>query len=154
MDMPKVKEKSSKLTKPGKLYFKIKECVFHRTVHIFINYTNAQYNVWLKKYINKFGGTVVGENREEFDDNFDAFSSSWDVKGHPREWAVAVKDFDWTIQDQGTLIHELVHTIIKVWDFNNIPVSADSQEFFAYSIGNMYEDVAHQIFKRTKRIKK
>jgi hypothetical protein len=153
MDMPKAK-KSVSNKKPGKLYFKIKECIFHRTVHVFLNYSNAQYNVWLKQHVTKLGGTVVSEAREEFDDNFDAFSSSWDVKGHPSEWAVSVQDFDWTIQDQGTLIHELVHTIIKIWGFNNIPVSEDSQEFFAYSVGNMYKDIAHEIFKRTKRIKK
>jgi len=148
--MPKAKGRP----KPGKLCFKVKDCIFQRPVHVFINYNNKQFNAWLAKYIEKKGGTLAKEPRDEFDDNFAAFSTSWDIKGTPREWAVAVSDFDWTISGQGTLIHELVHTIIKIWDFNNIPVTIESQEFFAFAIGNLYEDIAHQIFKRSRRKKK
>jgi hypothetical protein len=69
----------------------------------------------------------------------------------PIEWVIIVSNFDWHIRDQGTLIHEIVHTIVKIWKSNNVECAAINQEFLAHEVGNLYEDICRKIFTKTKR---
>ena len=78
-------------------------------------------------------------------DDFTGFSCTVSVKDKPTEFLIYIKDFQWTIENQGTLIHEIVHTIIKIWDSNNIPHTSDTQEFLATSVSNLYEDITRKL---------
>ena len=125
--------------KIGKRYIKIYDAIFQRPIHVLLNHTPQDYAKWLTKV----GAKDIGDDK--FDD-FAGFSTSIDIDGKPTEWIIYQKSFDWTIKDQGTLIHEIVHTIIKIWHSNNIPYNQDTQEFLAHSIGNLYEDIARKLF--------
>ena len=109
-----------------------------------LNYSDADYFAWERKMGAKSG---VPQNLDEFV----AFSCSMEARGKPTEWIVLLKHFDWTIADQGSLIHEIVHTVVKIWASNNIPVTPDNQEFLAHSIGRLYEDIAGVVWKKKKR---
>ena len=131
-----------------KQYFKLNEAIFDRPVHVFLNYSHSEFVKWVRKY-----GVDRYKNDNEYDVNFYAFSTIIHGKNRPDEWVICMQSFDWTIKDQGSLIHEIVHTILKIWNNNNIPHTLDNQEFLAHSVGQLYEDIAAKIF-RLKKIKK
>lgn len=135
------RKKIKKVTIPeniGRRYFKVYDAVFGRRVHVLLNHTPEQYAKWLNKVDARDVGT------KDFDD-FAGFSSTIAVRDKPTEFLIYVRHFNWAIKCQGTLIHEIVHTVIKIWDSNNIPHTYDTQEFLAHSIGNMYEDIARKL---------
>ena len=127
----------------GRKYFIVKESIFGRTVHIFINWTHSEF----AKFAREKGATDYQDD-PNYDNNFAAFSTEFEKKEGPNEWVILVRKFDWTIRDQGSLIHEIVHTIVKIWRLNNIPVTPDNQEFLAHSVGNLYEDIAAKIMAK------
>lgn len=125
--------------KIGKKYFTVKESIFNRTVNVFINYTSADIDVWC-------GSPQVQRTN---DSDFAGFSFVL-TKDNITEYGIQIKEFDWTLDQQGTLIHEIVHTVIKIWSSNNIPYTYDNQEFLAHSVSNLYVDIAAKIFKLKK----
>jgi hypothetical protein len=129
--------------KLGKHIFRLLDPIFHRRIHVLLNVGSSEFKKWNKK--------TYGIEDGYDEDSFAGFSVRMDKKGQPEEYVILVKRFDWTIQDQGTLIHEIVHTVIKIWDSNNIPHDSHTQEFLAHSIGNIYEDACRQIFKKKRK---
>ena len=93
--------------KIDKLYFIVKENIFKAKVHVFLNYSSVEFDEWCAK--NRIG--------HSFDNNKDSSFAgySMEIEGIkiPLAWAILVKHFNWTVGDQGTLIHEIIHTIIK-----------------------------------------
>jgi hypothetical protein len=132
-------KKAEKSEEIGKRYFKFREAIFGRTVHVLINFSRDDYIAWVRKLDPSY-------HEDEKADDFAAWSVDM-VKDGISEWIICLKRFNWSIRDQGSLIHEIVHTIIKIWKSNNIPFTPDNQEFLAHSIGNLYEDIAAAIFK-------
>ncbi len=51
---------------------------------------------------------------------------------------VWIKEFDWTIFSQKTLVHELTHTVFGILDCAGIPINFDNQESFTYLIDYIY----------------
>jgi hypothetical protein len=135
------------MQKIGKLYFTVREAIFKRKVHCFINYSDADFQEWCdKKRCANLGG----------DSGIDLAAFSTEIEGlnRPTEWIIVLKNFDWTIGDQNSLIHEIVHTIIKIWAINNMRVNLDTQEFFAHEVGELYGEIAAQIRKLSVKKKK
>ena len=129
-----------------KQYIAIKESIFNRPVHVFLNYPYADYQKWLKKQ------HILDEEGKQ-NNNFAAFSTEFSSEERKyTEWVIFINDFQWTIHDMGSLIHEITHTIVKIWSSNNIPFNQDTQEFLAHSIGNLYEDISAKIHK-VKKVK-
>jgi len=126
-----------------KRYFKIRDSIFHRPIHVLLNHTAGQYT----EFLNRMKVKDVAD--KEFD-NFEGFTTSIDIEGMPTEWVVYIKEFNWTIKNQGTLIHEIVHAVIRIWQSNNIPYNSDTQEFLAHSIANLYEDISRKLLIKIK----
>jgi hypothetical protein len=131
-----------------KRYFSVKESIFNRKVHVFVNFTSKQFEAFAE---NRWKARFVGEQKhEDYDAEFNAFS--WSITGpYGTEWIIVLKEFDWCLSDQNILIHEITHTIIKICDSNNIKVNESTQEFLAHSVGNLYEDIAGIILGTRKR---
>ena len=119
------------------------DCIFNQQVDVFLNYTPEKYKNWLNrekikdvdnKYLNNFAGWT-GEYTDEND---------------KQKVIIFIPKFDWTIKDQGTLVHEIVHAIIKIWSRNNIQFNSDTQEFLAHSISNLYEDTCRKLLVKMK----
>lgn len=130
-----------KLKPTGKKYFKLTDPIFHQRVHVFINYSREDYEAWLKKR------GVVDESH--WNNQLMAFSTEMKSATAPTEWIIYVPNFDWKIQDHGSVVHEVVHTIMKIWASNNVPFSLDTQEFVATSVHRLYEDITAKIFNST-----
>jgi hypothetical protein len=127
----------------GKMQFVVKDRIFNRKVHVLLNYSADDFTKWAHKK-----GDKSYQRDARAAANLAAFSSEIDGDGEPTEWIICLSRFDWTIQDQGTLIHEIVHTVMKIFAMNNIPFVLETQEFIAHTIGNMYEDIAAAIRRR------
>jgi hypothetical protein len=131
--------------KIGKKYFIIRERIFNRKVNVFLNYSGKDFNKWCNKKNYK------QDDHEEKDNDLIGFSTEMSGEDTPTEWIIVCNNFDWTIKDQGTLIHEIVHTVIKIWNRNNMKVCLETQEFFAHEINNLYEDICCKIWKFKKK---
>jgi hypothetical protein len=127
----------------GKMQFIVKDCIFNRKVHVLLNYSGEDFTKWARRQ-----GDSSYERDGRADANLAAFSSQMDAEGEPSEWIICLKKFNWTIQDQGSLVHEIVHTVMKIFAMNNIPFVLETQEFIASMVGNMYEDIAAAIHRR------
>lgn len=132
--------------KIGKKHFLVYESIFNRKVTVFINYSGKEFDKWCDK--NKFQ-----YDPDDDEDDLIGFSTYMSIDGKPTEWIIVCKNFQWTLTNQGTLIHEIVHTIIKIWANNNMKVNLDTQEFFAHEVSELYEDICAKIIK-LKKIKK
>jgi hypothetical protein len=116
--------------KPIKCHKVIKEAIFGRRVHLFLGWTNEEFDKWS-------GCTDPGD---KVSSDFAAFSCSIRYKrGRPTEWAVVIFDWQWLARDYNSLVHELTHALIQIWALNNMRVNEDTQEFFAHSLGKMTE---------------
>lgn len=125
-----------------KRYFVVYDAIFKQRVHVLLNHTPEQYQQWLNR--NKVKDIDV----KNFGD-FQAWVSEFTTEKDKTERIIFMPTFNWAIKHQGSLIHEITHIIIKIWQFNNIPFNADTQEFIAHSIGNMYEDIAEKLLTYT-----
>jgi len=126
--------------KIGKRYFKVYVSVFDRKVHVLLNHTPEEYAKWLTK--NK----VKDVSQTKFDD-FAGFSVEITAENEQIELVIYIKHFNWAIKCQGTLIHEITHTIVKIFAGNSIPFTIETQEFFAQMISRMYEDIAYKLLR-------
>lgn len=125
-----------------KQYFEVEENIFKRKIKVFLNYTPEDYDKWCKK------NGVIDERG--WSKEFMASSFEFDHEDRATQWGIFIKHFNWSIGSQGSLIHEIVHTIIKIWSVNNIPYNKDTQEFLAHSIAGLYEDISAKILKVKK----
>lgn len=134
--------------KLGKVVLELDEAIFNRRVHVLLNHSASEFESWAKKLGFEFDPPIDPTHREI---NFSGFSTCLHETGKPTRWVIVVHDFQWTISDQGTLIHEIVHTIVKIFASNNIPFNEHTQEFLAHDIGNLYEAVAAKLVPPKKR---
>ena len=121
-----------------KRYFAVYDSIFKQRVHVLLNHTNQEYQKWLKR--NKVKDIV----EKDYND-FQAWVLEFTTEKGATERIIFIHTFQWAIKHQGSLIHEIVHIIIKIWQFNSIPYNEDTQEFLAHSIANLYEDIAKKL---------
>lgn len=127
-----------------KRYFKLQEPIFRNTIHILLNHNPEQYAQFLNRM-------KVKDVKDKSFDDFAGFTTAIEISDQPTQWVIYIKEFEWTINNQGTLIHEIVHCIIRIWGSNNIPFNEDTQEFLAHSIANLYEDIARKLLVTVKK---
>lgn len=128
----------------GKRELKLNDPLFSTTVYILLNFTSEDWFNWQAKK-----GVV---NSEPDSRGFSAWTVGLeDTKSGVITHAVCLRQFEWSISDQATLIHELTHVTFRIFQANNIPFNADTQEFIACMIDRLYEMVASKIFGLTKR---
>ena len=146
--MTKSKKKIVK-TIPNKIPTKhivVYDAIFQQQVDVLMNYTLEKYEKWLNR--NKIKDITLKDY-----DSFTGWVSDYvDEKGITKR-ILFIPKFEWLIKHQGTLIHEITHVIIKIWAMNNIHFNAETQEFLAHSIGNMYEDIARKLLQ-VKKVKR
>jgi len=138
------KPKKTKKKIPEKIparYFRVYDCIFNQRVHVLLNYSKKMYEQWVKR--NK----LVLNNKLGLGGDFGGFVTSLDYIGDTDKFerVLFICSFQWSIKDQATLIHEITHVIMRIWGENNIPITLDTQEFLAHSIGNMYEDIGKRL---------
>jgi len=126
--------------KIGKRIFKIYDPLFSQSVTVFINCEEDDFMKWQKRL------NVV--NADGLDPNLIAFTTYVSADGEPSRYVIWLTHFDWTLDDQESLVHECIHAVIRIWKANNIPVSIDNQEFLAHSAGKLYSMIGAKLFHK------
>lgn len=127
--------------KPKK--FTIYDPIFKQRICVFLNCTEEDYLKWQKKLnVSNIGG---------LDGNFNAFSTHISAEGEPNIYVIWINNFDWTLDDQESLVHEIIHTVVRIWQANNISFSPETQEFFAHSVGRLYAVIGARIMLSDKK---
>ena len=133
------------MKKLGKMEFTVKDSIFNVKVHVLLNVGDEDFKKWCERQ------GAEDYSSQKIDPNHSAFSTYLTSDTAPDKYLILIRKFNWTTDDQNTLVHEIVHTIFKIWRRCGPPVCEDTQEFFAVSAGNMYEDIANEILKRGKK---
>ncbi len=128
------------MKKIGSRHIKLYDPIFKQEIHVFLNTPDKEYIRWQKR--------VGVEEVDRVSNTFLGFSSVLTSDEDPPMYLIYIRDFQWTIKNQGTLIHELAHTVVKLWDTNNIKFNQDTQEFYAHTIANLYEDIAVKLYTK------
>lgn len=129
----------------GKLNLKVHDPIFHQRVLVLLNNTEDDYRKLEKR--------LGIENAMELNPNFSGFTTHIYSEKEPNTYVIFIPHFDWTIDDQSTLIHEIVHVVFRIWQANNIPVVPDNQEFLAHSIDGLFMQISRKIFNNSKKKK-
>jgi hypothetical protein len=112
------------------------DSVFKQKVHVFLNYKDI--GDWCQRHNIR---DLLGDCS-----HFRAFCA--EIECYPgREYVICIKRFDSSIESTGTLIHECVHCIMKIWASSGVPFSRDNEEFLATGIGDLCEQIAGRIKK-------
>lgn len=120
-----------------KKLIKIYDPIFNQKIYVLLNHSDID----MKKFYKRIDCPTDVDGM-----GLGGYSLELEKKSDGRhEYVIWIRDFNWTLQDQNTLIHEIVHTIFKMWEFNSIPICKETQEFMAHSIGNVYELIARKI---------
>jgi len=122
-------------------FIEIYDPIFSRRINILLNYSPEEYYSWLTRNKIKYNK----------DDNFSdlaGFCTYIEDENGQTEILIYINPFDWTILCQGTLIHEITHAVVRIFNLVNIPFTTETQEFFAHMIGRIYEDIAEKIVNK------
>lgn len=116
--------------------------IFRQRIFILLNQDENDY----VKFLNKHKVKDVQQDKFYFN-RVQGFSTYFETDDLPRQYIILLKEFDWSIFHQGTLIHEITHTVIRIFEEKNIPFNNDTQEFIANEISRIYEMVAHKLLE-------
>lgn len=126
-----------------KAKLKIFDPIFKQDIRVFLNCTNEEYVEFQKK--------AGVSSPDKTDANQLAFTTHLACDDEPNIYVVWIKHFDWTIDDQATLIHELIHLVVRIWGANNIQMIPETQEFFAHSVDKLYSMIALKLLPKKKK---
>ena len=124
-----------------KKFIEIYDPIFSRRINILLNYSPEEYYSWLTRNKIKYNK----------DDNFSdlaGFCTYIEDENGQTEILIYINPFDWTIKHQGTLIHEITHAVVRIFNLTNIQFTTETQEFFAHMIGRIYEDIAEKLMNK------
>ena len=127
---------------------KVYDPIFKQEVVVFCNLTEKDLDVWEKRL------GVHQDDRRGLDPNYSAFSAHYSCDDAPNIYLIWLNRFGRTLDDQDSLIHEVIHTIFRIWEANNIPFCSETQEFFAHSVGHLYAAIGAKLMVRKERRKK
>lgn len=55
-----------------------------------------------------------------------------------------VKEFNWTINEQSMMAHEIIHFVMAILDHKEIPISKQNEEIFAY----LYQSIIKKVWQK------
>lgn len=127
---------------PSKL-LKVYDPIFNQRIAVFVNKSQEEYKKWEKR--------MNVANPSEVNFNIAAWSTHISADGEPNTYIIYLPKFQWTLDDQATLIHECIHTVVRIWESNNISFVPETQEFFAHSVDRLYSTIAAKLLTRRKK---
>ena len=125
-------------------FIEIYDPIFSRRINVLLNYSPEEYASWLTR------NGIKDVTDKGFDD-FAGFCTTIENEDGLTEILLYIRTFHWTIICQGTLIHEITHAVVKIFNLNNIPFTTETQEFFAHMIGRIYESIAEKLLNKEKK---
>jgi len=124
---------------------KIQDSIYQTDIRIIINCTQEELGKYIKKEFDCDDFIPLPQFQGRY---FNLFEDNGFVDD-----IVWVGGFDWTIKQQETLNHELLHCAVSVLDRRNIKTEHDNSEPLAYYHGYLFRE-AWEAFKPKKAKKK
>jgi len=111
------------MIKNKKKFFDITEPVYGSCVSVFVNWSLKEINAYLKKR--------GFDYRVEFHpDNLAGCFTFYHKK--EKFTFITIQNFDWTIDAQGSAVHELLHFIFDELDTRGLPLTNQNHEAYTY----------------------
>jgi len=121
--------------------FKVYDPIFKQEIHVFCNNTEANLLSWQRRI------GVSDDDNEGLNPNFMAFSTHYSSPGKANVYLIWLNNLNWTLEDQSSLIHEIIHIVVRIWEANNIKFVPETQEFYAHSVDKLYSLIASKILR-------
>lgn len=117
-------------------YFEIEDDIYRENFHLFVNVPRKQFKNWLIE--------VHGELSEDTIIAFDDAKAMmvWQYSPYYYLW---IEEFNWSIEHQGVLIHELSHFVDKVLSNAGISIGIKNTEVRAYYLEYIFMKVYSQL---------
>lgn len=114
----------------------IHDDIYHINFNLVINCTQAEFIDNLERYHNDHKEF----NRAELEKAIGTSAGCvyWDLRPHYYMW---IKNFDWTIDDQAVVVHEINHQVDFVFDNAGIPIRVENTEVRAYYFEYLFKQV-------------
>jgi hypothetical protein len=109
------------------------------TIHVFAVRSFYEFMIWADKH----SYTYVSLDIDAM-----AYAINLRRAGHPSDYAIVVRDLEWCLTGQSTLVHEVIHTISSIWEDQNIDLCRATEELFALSAQRLYEDIVTKIYHK------
>lgn len=123
--------------------FTVYDPMFGQEIVVFCNQSVEMYSKWQESQ-------GVANVDKDMNPNFTAFTTQLSAEDKPNIYVVWVNEFNWTLDNQASLLHEIIHVVFRIWSANSIPFSSDTQEFLASSVDKLYSSIAAKIMLRDK----
>jgi hypothetical protein len=124
--------------KPKITYHAIADEIYHKNFHLFVNVPKAMFKTWLLEVHEKEG--MLDDLKEKFEDA--KAMVVWDYAPYYYVW---IEEFNWTIEHQAVLVHELSHFVDFVLSNAGISIGRGNTEVRAYYLEYVFTKVYEQL---------
>ena len=140
----------TKPLKPKLTYLAIDDEIYHKNFHLFVNVPKAMFKTWLLEVHEKEGMS------EKLSASFEDAKAMvvWDYAPYYYVW---IEEFNWTIEHQAVLVHELSHFVDFVLTNAGISIGVENSEVRAYYFEYIFTKVWTQLkplYRRKKHTRK
>lgn len=130
-------------------HFYFEDKVLDSGVEIFINCSEEELQNYLRKKLDDKELNIKDGDRP------DGLSFTLE-RDKVLKRIIWVKHFDWSVESQATLAHELIHFTLSVLKDKQIPISIDNTEIIAYYFEYFYNLIwdklkPKKVYKRRKK---
>lgn len=127
-------------------YHAIIDKVYRRNFHLIVNTDNQDFLDWVLEH------HPEGKDDEKLKDMVLHCSGCYIFQFQPYCY-LYVKEFNWTIDEQGVLVHELNHFVDHVFEYAGIPATTENTEVRAYYFEYIFKE-CYEALKPKKKKKK
>jgi len=130
-----------------RMSFRIQERVFHTRIHVFLGYEIEDFHKILIKrgYEGSFYGSNTGSR------TLGLTSTITHRRSPYRDVAICIPRFQNSVEDHNTLVHEIVHAVVQIFEDYSVDLNGMTQEFAAEMAGWMYQSIEERIGKNLKK---
>lgn len=123
-----------------KKFFKVDDPVFDSGVWVFVNYTDKELHVRIKKLLKTDKDIDFLKDGKGFSGRHFVLTSDKDGDIQRIIW---LREFEWTVEDIAVMAHEIIHLVMRVLEDKLIPINDDNSETVAY----LYEYYIKEILR-------
>jgi hypothetical protein len=117
-------------------YFAIEDEIYHKTFHLLVNVKKEKFKNWLIEV----HGELSEATKEQFKDS--KAMMVWEYAPYYYLW---IEKFDWSIEDQGVLVHELSHFADYVLNNAGISIGIENTEVKSYYLEYLFKKIYNKL---------
>ena len=108
-------------------FFEIEDEIYHKNFHLVVNVSKKRFEKWVSKY-----------HKDKIVLHDSKAAVLWDYDPYYYVW---LESFDWSIEDQGVMVHELNHFVDFVLSNAGISIGKKNTEVRAYYFEYIFKKV-------------